>query len=92
MQRKDKSPPQREAVDKTAGKPKKDRGGWSAKELGEQASYKSEDEIRRRMRRGDETQGDPDERDAAGAPRSIDTPHGREETKSDEPGAANQNG
>lgn len=71
---------------------KETAGRWDADELGEQASKLDEDEIRRQIRRGDETRGDADSRDAAGAPDTIDTPRGREESKNDEPGAANQNG
>ncbi len=52
--------------------------GWSAEELGEQSSYEKETEIKRRLKRGDETLGDPNERDLAGAAPSKDTPHGRE--------------
>jgi hypothetical protein len=51
--------------------------GWSAEELGEQSSYEKETEIKRRLKRGDETVGDPNERDDAGAVPTKDTPHGR---------------
>ena len=52
--------------------------GWSAEELGEQSSYEGETEISRRLRRGDETRGDPNARDVAGVIPDKDTPHGRE--------------
>ncbi len=52
--------------------------GWSAEELGEQSSYEGTTEISRRLRRGDETAGDPNARDVAGAIPEEDTPHGRE--------------
>jgi len=52
--------------------------GWSAEELGEQSSYEKETEIKRRLKRGDETVGDPNQRDVAGAVPTKDTPHGRE--------------
>lgn len=39
------------------------------------------DQIVRQTRRGDETKGDPDERDVAGAVDFEDTPRGREERK-----------
>jgi len=52
--------------------------GWSAEELGEQSSYEKETEIKRRLKRGDETVGDPNQRDVAGAVPTNDTPHGRE--------------
>jgi hypothetical protein len=52
--------------------------GWSAEELGEQSTYQDTDEISRRLRRGDETVGDPNARDVAGVIPEEDTPHGRE--------------
>ncbi|PYT01948.1 MAG: hypothetical protein DMF63_03700 [Acidobacteria bacterium] len=57
-----------------------------------EASHRDPDGILRGTLRGDETKGDPDERDVAGATDFEDTPHGREETKNDKAGAANQNG
>jgi hypothetical protein len=57
--------------------------GWSAEDLGEESSYEKETEISRRLRRGDETAGDPDARDVAGAVPEEHTPHGRE--KQDRP-------
>lgn len=51
--------------------------GWSAEELGEQSSYEGATEISRRLRRGDETKGDPNARDVAGAIPEEDTPYGR---------------
>ena len=52
--------------------------GWSAEELGEQSSYEGTTEISRRLRRGDESVGDPNARDVAGAIPEKDMPHGRE--------------
>lgn len=54
------------------------KDGWSADELGEQSSYEGATEMSRRLRRGDETAGDPDERDVAGAIPDEETPYGRE--------------
>ena len=51
--------------------------GWSAEDLGEESSYEDETEISRRLRRGNETVGKPDERDVAGAVPEKDTAHGR---------------
>ena len=60
------------------------REGFDADELGKQSIYEGETEMQRRMRRGDETEGDPDARDVAGATdvkdtdearRDRDTPH-----------------
>ena len=52
--------------------------GWNAEELGEQSSYEGVTEISRRLRRGDETRGDPDARDVAGATPDEDSPNERE--------------
>jgi hypothetical protein len=56
--------------------PKKE--GWSAEDLGEQSMYEGTTEISRRLRRGDESAGDPNERDVAGVIPEKDMPHGRE--------------
>ena len=50
-------------------------------EIAEQASKPDLDQIYRQPLRGDETKGDPDDRDIAGAPDHEDTPHGWEERK-----------
>jgi hypothetical protein len=57
-----------------------------------EASLADSDTILRQTLRGDETKGDPNDRDHVGATRFEDTPHGREETKNENAGAANQNG
>ena len=57
-----------------------------------ESSHADPDTTLRQPLRGDETKGDPDSRDIAGATKFEDTPHGREETKKDKAGAANQNG
>lgn len=56
--------------------PKKE--GWSAEDLGEESSYEGTTEISRRLRRADESVGDPDKRDVAGGVPEKDLPHGRE--------------
>jgi len=61
-------------------------------DITDEASHRDADGILRQTLRGDETKGDPDSRDVAGATDFKDTPHGREETKKDKAGAANQNG
>lgn len=53
----------------------------SPDEIAEQASKPDEDQIYRQSRRGDESEGDPDARDVAGAIDFDDTPRGREERK-----------
>ena len=62
------------------------------KNITDEGSLRDADGALRQTLRGDESKGDPDERDIAGATASDDTPHGREETKKDKAGAANQNG
>ena len=57
-----------------------------------EASHRDADGILRQTLRGDESKGNPDGRDVAGATDFEDTPHGREETKNDKAGAANRNG
>lgn len=50
-------------------------------EIAEQASKPDLDQIHRQPLRGDETKGDPDERDVAGSLEHEETPHGWEERK-----------
>ncbi len=61
--------------------PQTKRDEWSAEEIIEEGSYTMSDEIRRQVARGDETEGDPDDRDIVGGSASVDTPQGREEAK-----------
>jgi len=44
-----------------------EREGFTAEELGEASSYNDTTEIAQQMRRGDETKGDPNDRDVVGA-------------------------
>lgn len=65
--------------------PKIKREGWKAEELIEESANQESDEIVRKILRGDETKGDPDERDIVGTPNFDDTPRGRrEESKKNE--------
>ena len=66
--------------------------GWNVKEIADEASQKTEDEIQRETLRGDETKGDADERDIAGSANRNETWQGREEAKNDIPGKENANG
>jgi hypothetical protein len=50
-------------------------------EIAEESAYEGESEMKRRVLRGDETEGDADERDVAGSVESKDTWQGREEAK-----------
>lgn len=90
---KDKQPPMqtpREGLseDQLEGNPQ----GWNLKDIAREGSQIEEDEVLREGRRGDETEGDPDERDAAGRSETKDTWQGREEAKNDVKGKANANG
>ena len=67
-------------------------GREEIKDITDEGSKLDPDGVLRQTLRGDETSGDPDTRDIAGATEYKDTPHGREETKQDKAGAANQNG
>jgi hypothetical protein len=53
----------------------------SAEEIIEQGSRPDGDAIQRQMLRGDESEGDADDRDIAGALDLDETPHGGEERK-----------
>ena len=74
------------------GKEEGQRDEWDVKNLSDEASQIDENEIQRHLLRGDETDGDPNERDIAGKSESKDTPQGREEAKNDIKGKANTNG
>jgi len=76
----------------TIDKSEETREGWKIEDLGEQASQKSVDEIQRETLRGDETKGNPDNRDNAGNVDKNETAQGREEAKNDVAGKANING
>ncbi len=43
------------------------RDGFTAEELGEESAYDSTTEMAQMMRRGDESKGDPNDRDVVGA-------------------------
>jgi hypothetical protein len=76
------------SIDQIEGNPQ----GWDLKDIAGEASQKEADEIYREARRGNETEGDADERDAAGSTNSNETWQGREESKNDVKGKANTNG
>lgn len=58
---------------------KSETANQSAAELGEQSSYQGPTEMQQQISRGDETKGDPDARDTAGAVNQNDTPEERED-------------
>jgi hypothetical protein len=92
-QEKDMQPPlqdEREglSLDQVEGNPQ----GWNLEDIAGQASQREADEIYREGRRGNESEGDANERDIAGRSNSNETAQGREEAKNDVPGKANVNG
>lgn len=90
---KDRQPPyqdEREGV--STGEAEGGREGWDVEKLGDEASQKNTDEIQRETLRGDESEGDADERDIVGSVDRSETPQGREEAKNDTKGKANANG
>lgn len=60
-----------------------ERQGWNVKNLHEESSYQNAEDTLRRTLRGNENKGNPDERDIVGSVDSDETPHGREEIKTD---------
>lgn len=48
------------------------RDGFTAEELGEASAYTDSTEMAQQMRRGDETEPDPNDRDVAGASNAAD--------------------
>jgi hypothetical protein len=58
---------QKQEADKDKDPQNVERDGFTAEELGEESAYDSTTEMAQRMRRGDETKGDPNDRDIVGA-------------------------
>ncbi len=58
---------QKQDADKDRDPQNVKQDGFTAEELGEASSYNDTTEIAQQMRRGDETEGDPNERDVVGA-------------------------
>ena len=73
-----------QSEDKSEEIPQVERQDWSVEKLMDESVNKPADETLREVLRGDESKGDADERDVAGASDSINTPHGREEAKKDQ--------
>lgn len=63
--------------------PSVERDDLNVRQIADESTNQSPDETLRQFLRGDETKGDPDERDVVGGSASIDTPQGREEAKRD---------
>jgi hypothetical protein len=60
-------PDQKQNADRDDKGHKIERDGFTADEIGAQSAYDDETDAARRLRRGDESRGDADERDIAGA-------------------------
>ena len=58
---------QKQEADKDRDPQNVERDGFTAEELGEASAYNDSTEIAQQMRRGDETKGDPNDRDIVGA-------------------------
>ncbi len=58
---------QKQEADKDKDTQNVERDGFTAEELGEESAYDSTTEMAQMMRRGDETKGDPNDRDIVGA-------------------------
>lgn len=58
---------QKQDADKDQDPKNVERDGFTAEELGEASIYESTSDIAQQMRRGDEAEGDPNDRDAVGA-------------------------
>ena len=67
-------------------------GRGEIRDITDEGSHRNRDGELRQTLRGDESSLDANERDVAGGRSLKDTLHGREETKQDKAGAANQNG
>lgn len=92
---KDFQPPYQEEQEGYSREQVEDPDRWDRediKDITDEASHRDANGVLRQTLRGDETKGDPDERDVAGAPESNETAQGREEAKNDKSGAANVNG
>ena len=57
---------QKQDADKDRDPQNVELGGFTAEELGEASAYNDTTEMAQQMRRGDETKGDPNDRDVVG--------------------------
>ncbi len=63
---------QKQEADEDKDPQKVERDGFTAEDLGEESAYDSTTEMAQMMRRGDESEGDPNDRDAVGATTAAD--------------------
>ncbi len=66
---------------------KVEREGWNAENLVEESAGVESDEIIRQLLRGDESIGDPDDRDIIGSARSINSDYTHENGNESKPEA-----
>lgn len=80
------APDQKQNADRDDNGQKVERDGYTADEIGTQSAYDDETDAARRLRRGDESRGDADERDVAGGVDSDEvSEHISPDTKSRQP-------
>lgn len=80
------APDQKQNTDREDNGQRIARDGFTADEIGTQSAYDDETDAARRLRRGDESRGDADERDVAGGVDSDEvSEHISPDTKSRQP-------
>lgn len=65
-------PKQKQEADEDKAPKNVSEDGYTAAEIGEESSYNDSTETSQQLRRGDESKGNPDERDVVGATTSAD--------------------
>lgn len=65
-------PKQKQDADEDRSPDRVKKDGYTAGEIGEESSYNDTTETAQQIRRGDESEGNPDERDAVGSTTSAD--------------------
>lgn len=63
--------------------PNVEKQGWSVEKLNEESVNEGSDDLLRKTLRGNEGEGNPEDRDVVGQPDSDETPQGREESKNE---------
>lgn len=65
-------PKQKQDADEDNAPESVSEDGYTAAEIGEESSYNDSTETSQQIRRGDESEGDPDDRDVVGSTTSAD--------------------
>ncbi|MGI8494524.1 MAG: hypothetical protein ACR2L1_04320 [Pyrinomonadaceae bacterium] len=71
--------------------PDVERQGWNVEKLNEESVNEDFDDILRKTLRGNEDEGDSEERDLVGKANSDETPQAKEEAKNEAQNAASKN-